>query len=61
MAFKQVIEVYELLETPKIVKKEILGFFMEKGAEESELEMHKVKEEKGETENSVWSRMRMER
>ena len=49
MSFKQVIEVYELLETPKIVKKEILGFFMEKGAEESEIEMHRVKEEKGET------------
>ena len=49
MAFKQVIEVYELLETPKIVKKEILDFFMEKGVEESEIEMHRVKEEKGET------------
>lgn len=49
MAFKQVIEVYELLETPKIVKEEILGFFTEKGVEDSEIEMHKVKEERGET------------
>jgi hypothetical protein len=49
MAFKQVIEVYELLETPKIVKEEIVGFFTEKGVENSEIEMHKVKEEKGET------------
>lgn len=49
MALKQVIEVYEMLETPKIEKDDILGFFMGKGIEASEIEMQKVKEDKGET------------
>lgn len=50
MALKQVIEVFELLETPTIEKKEIQDFFIKKGLEESEIEIHKVKEDKGETE-----------
>ena len=50
MALKQVIEVYDLLETPVIDKAEIKEFFMNKGLEESEIEMQSIKEEKGETE-----------
>lgn len=49
MALKQVIEIFELLETPTIEKKEIQDFFIKKGLEESEIEIHKVKEDKGET------------
>lgn len=49
MALKQVIEVFELLETPTIEKKEIQDFFIKKGLKESEIEIHKVKEDKGET------------
>jgi len=50
MALKQVIEVYDLLETPVIDKAEIKGFFMNKGLQESEIEIQSIKEEKGETE-----------
>ena len=50
MALKQVIEVYDLLETPVIDKAEIKTFFMNKGLEESEIEIQSIKEEKGETE-----------
>jgi hypothetical protein len=50
MALKQVIEVYDLLETPVIDKGEIKEFFMTKGLGESEIEFQSIKEEKGETE-----------
>lgn len=50
MALKQVIEVYDLLETPVIDKAEIKEFFMNKGLEDTEIETQKIKEEKGETE-----------
>lgn len=49
MSLKQVMEVFELLETPIIEKKQIQDFFFQKGLEESEIEVHKVKEDKGET------------
>lgn len=49
MALKQVIEVYDLLETPRIDKEEILRFFADKGLDTSEIEIHRVKEDKGET------------
>jgi len=50
MSFKQVIEVYELLDTPVIKKDEIKEFFLKRGIDESEIETRKIKEEKGETE-----------
>ncbi len=49
MAFKQVIDVYELLETPRIEPNEIKDFFVAQGLDESEIEMQKIKEDKGET------------
>lgn len=49
MALKQVIEVYELLETPRIEPAVIKDFFLVRGLGESEIEMQKIKEEKGET------------
>ncbi len=49
MSLKQVMEVFELLETPIIEKSQIQDFFLQKGLEESEIEVHKVKEDKGET------------
>ncbi len=49
MAMKQVIEIFELLDTSKIEEDKIKTFFLEKGVEEEELEMKKVKEEGGET------------
>jgi len=50
MSFKQVIEVYELLETPVIKGDEIKEFFLKHGIDESEIEVRKIKEDKGETE-----------
>jgi len=50
MSFKQVIEVYELLDTPVIKKDEIKEFFLKRGIDESEIETRKIKEDKGETE-----------
>lgn len=49
MAMKQVIEIFELLDIPKIEEDKIKAFFLEKRVEEKELEMKKVKEEGGET------------
>jgi len=49
MALKQVIEVYELLETPRIEPAVIKDFFLLRGLGESEIEMQKIKEHKGET------------
>ncbi len=49
MAMKQVIEIFELLDTSKIEEDKIKTFFLEKGVEEKELETKKVKEEGGET------------
>jgi len=49
MALKQVIDVYELLETPRIEPNEIKDFFVAQGLDESEIEMQKIKEDKGET------------
>lgn len=49
MALKQVIDVYELLETPAINENEIKKFFIDRGLNESEIEIRKVREEKGET------------
>lgn len=48
MAMKQVIEIYELLDTPEIDPEEIRRFFMGRGVRDDELEMRKVKED-GET------------
>jgi len=50
MSFKQVIEVYELLETPVIKGDEIKEFFLKRGIDESEIETRKIREDKGETE-----------
>ena len=44
MAIKQVIEVYEMLETPKIDPDEIKDFFLARGLDESEIEMQKIKD-----------------
>ncbi len=49
MALKQVIEIFELLDTPKIEPDEIKVFFLERGIEKSEIEMKNVKEGNGET------------
>ncbi|MBA7698781.1 hypothetical protein ES703_107463 [subsurface metagenome] len=50
MSFKQVIEVYELLDTPVIKGDEIKEFFLKRAIDESEIETRKIKEDKGETE-----------
>lgn len=50
MSFKQVIEVYELLDNPVIKGDEIKEFFLVRGIDESEIETRKIKEDKGETE-----------
>jgi len=50
MSFKQVIEVYELLDSPVIKGEEIKEFFLKRGIDESEIETRKIKEDKGETE-----------
>jgi len=49
MALKQVIDVYELLDSPVIKGTEIKDFFISKGLDESEIKIEKIKEEKGET------------
>jgi hypothetical protein len=49
MALKQVIEVYELLEIPRIELAAIKDFFLLRGLGESEIEMQNIKENKGET------------
>jgi len=49
MAFKQVIEVYELLETPKIDPNEIKDYFFARGLDKSEIEIQQIKGDKGET------------
>lgn len=49
MALKQVIDVYELLDSPVIKGDEIKNFFISKGLDESEIKIQKIKEEKGET------------
>ncbi|MBL7082390.1 MAG: DUF1177 domain-containing protein [Candidatus Aminicenantes bacterium] len=49
MALKQVIDVYELLDSPVIKGAEIKDFFISKGLDESEIKIQKIKEEKGET------------
>ncbi|MFP4081204.1 MAG: DUF1177 domain-containing protein [Candidatus Aminicenantes bacterium] len=49
MALKQVMEVYDLLETPNIEKGEIQDFFTQKGLDRSETQFQRVKEDKGET------------
>ncbi|MGB2844488.1 MAG: DUF1177 family protein [Candidatus Aminicenantaceae bacterium] len=49
MALKQVIDVYELLDSPIIKGTEIKDFFISRGLDESEIKIQKIKEEKGET------------
>ncbi len=49
MALKQVIEVFDLLEIPVIEQDEVKKFFIDRGINDSEIEMHKIKEGKGET------------
>lgn len=49
MALKQVLEVFDLLETPKIEEDEIRDFFIDKVLEESDIDIQKVSEDKGET------------
>ena len=49
MALKQVIEVYEMLDTPRIEPKEIKNYFLQKGLDDSEIMIQKIKEDKGET------------
>ena len=49
MALKQVMEILDLLETPIIERSIIKDYFAEKGLEESEIKIHKVSGDKGET------------
>jgi len=49
MALKQVIEVYEMLDTPKIELNEIKNYFLQRELDKTEIEMKKIKEDKGET------------
>ena len=49
MALKHVMEVLDLLETPKIEEAEIRDFFTDKGLEESSIELQKIRGDKGET------------
>lgn len=49
MALKQVIDVFELLDTAKIEESEIKEFFLKRGAKSSEIETRRIKEKKGET------------
>ena len=49
MALKQVLEVFDLLETPTINEAEVRNFFINKGSEETEIDIQKIKERKGET------------
>ncbi len=47
MALKQVIEIFELLDTPEIDDKEIKKYFFEKGLAESDMVVKRVKGNKG--------------
>lgn len=49
MALKQVLEVFDLLDTATIDKAAIHDYLMNKGLEESEIDIRKVKENSGET------------
>ncbi|MCP2604836.1 DUF1177 domain-containing protein [Candidatus Aminicenantes bacterium AH-873-B07] len=49
MAFKQVIEIYDFLDSSSIKESEIKKFFISRGLDKSEIETHRVKGEKGET------------
>jgi hypothetical protein len=49
MVLKQVIEIYEFLDTPKIEEIELKEFFIKRGLKESEIETHRVKGKNGET------------
>lgn len=49
MAMKQVIEILELLDTPKIEPGEVEKIFLERGVEKEELRLENLKEERGET------------
>jgi hypothetical protein len=49
MALKQVLEVFNLLETPEIDETEIKGFFVGRGLDESDINFQKIEGEKGET------------
>jgi len=49
MALKQVIEIYDLLDTPDIDPTVIKKIFNERGLEGSEFEAHRIKGDKGET------------
>jgi len=49
MALKQVIDVYELLDTAKIEESELKNFFLKRGIKPSEIEIRKVKEKKRDT------------
>ncbi|MCP2520228.1 DUF1177 domain-containing protein [Candidatus Aminicenantes bacterium AC-335-B20] len=49
MPFKQIIEIYEFLDSPLIKESELKELFINKGLEESEIEIHRVKGERGET------------
>ena len=49
MALKQVLEIFDLLETPVINEAEVRSFFINKGLEEAEIDIQKVKGKKGET------------
>jgi len=49
MALKQVLEVFDLLETPEIDETEIRVFFVGKGLDESDINFRKIEGEKGET------------
>lgn len=49
MALKQVLEIYDLLESVLIEEKILKAYFKDRGLEESELEFSSVKGEKGET------------
>ena len=49
MALKQVLEIFDLLETPEIKEAQILDYFIDKGAAESEINIQKIMEDKGAT------------
>lgn len=49
MALRQVIEIFELLDSPKIEPNEVMKIFLERGVEKEELRLENIKEERGET------------
>jgi len=49
MALKQVLEIFDLLETPEIDETEIKDFFVERGLDESDINFQKIEGDKGET------------